>query len=60
MAYGIRCTPGGLLRDDTSGEVIRFASLAEAEAEALRLTRDAYGNQSVAGFDFTPVELPDG
>jgi hypothetical protein len=60
MAYGIRCTPGGLLRDDTSGEVIRFASLVEAEAEALRLTREAYGNRRVAGFDFTPVGLPDG
>jgi hypothetical protein len=59
MTYAIRCTPGGLLRDEGSGEVIRFASYAEAEAEALRLTREAYSNQRVAGFDFTPVPMPD-
>ena len=59
MTYGIRRTPGGLLRDDTRGEVIRFASFAEAEAEALRLTREAYSNPPVAGFAFTPVELRD-
>ena len=58
MAYGIHCTPGGLVTDETSGEVIRFASLAEAEAEALRLTREASNNQRVAGFDFTAVKLP--
>lgn len=57
MAYAILCTPGGLLKDDNSGEVIRFASLAEAEAEVLRLTRDAYNNRHVAGFDFTPVQV---
>ena len=57
MAYGIRCTPGGLLREETSDEVIRFASLAEAETEALRLTKEAYRNPRVAGFDFTPVNL---
>ena len=34
--YTIRCTPGGLLKDENSGEVIYFNSYAEAEAEALR------------------------
>jgi hypothetical protein len=60
MEYAIRCTPGGLLRDDTSGKVICFASYAEAEAEALRLTREAYSNPRVAGFDFTPIPMPKG
>jgi hypothetical protein len=59
MAYAIRCTPGGLLRNDSTGKVISFASLAEAEAEALRLTREAHGNQRLAGFDFTPVPMPE-
>jgi hypothetical protein len=57
MRYAIRCTPGGLLREDHSDQVITFASYAEAEAEALRLTREAYSNPRVAGFDFTPVPL---
>jgi hypothetical protein len=53
--YAIRCTPGGLLRDDDSGALITFNSYQAAEAEALRLTRQAYTNRRVAGFDFTPV-----
>jgi hypothetical protein len=56
--YAIRCTPGGLLKDEGSGKVIYFDSYAEAEAEALRLTREAYSNPPVAGFDFTPVLVP--
>jgi hypothetical protein len=59
MPYAIRCTPGGLLRDDITFEVIGFASYDEAEAEALRLTRVAYENPRVAGFDFTPIEMPE-
>ena len=59
MAYAIRCTPGGLLTDEATGTVIRFASYAEAEAEAQRLTPEAYGNERVAGFDFTPVPMPE-
>jgi hypothetical protein len=58
--YAIRCTPGGLLRDDDSGQVIKFASYADAEREALRLTQEAYNNPRVAGFDFTPVHWPSG
>jgi hypothetical protein len=58
MRYAIRSTPGGLLKDEGSGRVIYFDSYAEAEAEALRLTREAYGNPRVAGFDFTPVPVP--
>jgi hypothetical protein len=42
MPYGILCTPGGLLRDERSGNVICYGGYAEAEAEALRLTREAY------------------
>jgi hypothetical protein len=56
--YAIRCTPGGLLKDDATGRAIPFASYAEAEAEALRLTQEAYSNRRVAGFDFTPVPMP--
>jgi hypothetical protein len=58
MRYAIRCTPGGLLRNEGTGNVIHFDSYAEAEAEALRLTQEAYSNPSVAGFDFTPVPVP--
>ena len=58
MRYAIECTPGGLLRDDRSGQVITFTTYADAEAEALRLTREAYNNPRVAGFDFTPVRWP--
>jgi hypothetical protein len=58
MRYAIRCTPGGLLKDEGSGKVIYFDSYAEAEVEALRLTREAYSNPRVAGFDFTPVPAP--
>ena len=47
--YAIHCTPGGLLRDGSSGKVICFNSYAEAEAEALRLTRQGYSNPRVAG-----------
>jgi hypothetical protein len=58
MRYAIRCTPGGLLRDDHSGNIIYFDSYAEAEAESLRLTQAAYSNPRVACLqaDFTPVE----
>ena len=56
--YAIRCTPGGLLCEDSTGIVLTFNSYAEAETEALRLTKAAYDNPSVAGFDFTPVEMP--
>jgi hypothetical protein len=61
MQYAIRCTPGGLLRDDTGEKVICFASYADAEAEALRLTREAYSNPRVAGMemDFTPIPMPE-
>ncbi len=41
IRYAIRCTPGGYVRDDRSGELITFASYADAEVEALRLTREA-------------------
>jgi hypothetical protein len=58
--YAIRCTPGGLLRDDSTGDIICFDSYAEVEAEALRLTQAAYGNPRMAGLqtDFTPVLHP--
>jgi hypothetical protein len=57
--YAIRCTPGGLLTtDEEFAKVIFFDSYAEAEAEAARLTREAYNNPRVAGVDFTPVLAP--
>jgi hypothetical protein len=61
MRYAIRCTPGGLLRDNITGNIIYFNSYAEAEAEALRLTQAAYSNPRVEGLktDFTPVAAPD-
>jgi len=59
MRYAIRCTPGGLIKDDRSGRVITFASYADAEAEAFRLSQEAYGT-SARGSDFIPVPLPDG
>jgi hypothetical protein len=40
--------------------VICFASYPEAKAKALRLTREAYNNPRVAGFDFTPIPMPKG
>jgi len=55
--YVIRCTPGGLLRDDTSGKIIRFATRAEAAAEAVRLTQEADSDSRVAGVDFTAVPI---
>jgi len=57
--YTIRCTPGGLLKDENSGEVIYFNSYAEAEAEALRLTQAAYSNPRIAHIemDFTPIQV---
>jgi hypothetical protein len=57
--YAIRCTPGGLLRDDSTGAIIYFDGYAEAEAEALRLTQAAYGNPRIARLqaDFTPVPV---
>jgi hypothetical protein len=58
-SYGISHTPGGgLLRDD-SGKLVRYNNLADAEAEAMRLTRVSYDNPKIAGVDYTPVELPD-
>jgi hypothetical protein len=59
MRYAIRCTPGGLLKDDASGNVIDFATYAEAQTEALRLTREAHSNPRFAGVDFAPVEVPE-
>jgi hypothetical protein len=55
--YVIRCTPGGLLRDDASGRVICFATRAEAAIEAVRLTQEAEDNPRVAGIDFTAVPI---
>ena len=57
--YAIRCTPGGLLRDDSTGAIIYFDGYAEAEAEALRLTQAAYANPRIARLqaDFTPVPV---
>jgi len=55
--YVIRCTPGGLLRVDTSGRVICFATRAEAAAEAVRLTQEADNNPRVAEIDFTAVPI---
>ena len=56
--YAIRCTPGGLLKDDSTGKTIYFESYVEAETEAQRLTQAAYSNPRIAGIemDFTPVE----
>jgi hypothetical protein len=61
MPYAIRCTPGGMLRDSSTGKIIHFNSYAEAEAEALRLTQAAHDNPRIGGLDtdFTPVEEPD-
>jgi hypothetical protein len=59
MRYAISCTPGGLIKDDRSGRVITFASYADAEADAFRLSQEASGT-SARGSDFTPVPLPDG
>jgi hypothetical protein len=41
MRYAIQCTPGGLLRDDQTDNVIYFNSHAEAETEVRRLTQQA-------------------
>jgi hypothetical protein len=54
--YVIRCTPGGLLRDNT-GKVICFATRAEAAVEAARLTQEADSNSRVVGVDFTAVPI---
>jgi len=59
MRYAIRCTPGGLLKDDASGNVIDFATYTEAETESLRLTREAHSNPRFAGVNFAPVEVPE-
>ena len=48
-----------MIKDDRSGRVITFASYADAEVEAFRLSQEAYGT-SARGSDFTPVPLPDG
>jgi len=54
--YVIRCTPGGLLRDNT-GKVICFATRAEAAVEAARLTQEADSNSRVAAVNFTAVPI---
>jgi hypothetical protein len=56
--YAIRCTPGGLLRDDSTGKTIYFETYVEAETEAQRLTQAAYSNPRLTRIemDFTPVE----
>jgi len=61
MRYAIRCTPGGLLRDEGTLNVLYFNSYAEAESEAQRLTQAAYTNPRLGGtmMDFTPVEAAD-
>jgi len=61
MRYAIRCTPGGLLRDESTLNIICFTNYAEAETEALRLTRAAYSNPRLSEMvpDFTPVEAHD-
>ena len=41
----------------TSGGVIRFATRAEAAAEAVRLTQEADSDSRVAGVDFTAVPI---
>lgn len=58
--YAIRCTPGGQLKEDSTGETIYFSTYVEAETEAQRLTRAAYSNPRIATveMDFTPVEAP--
>jgi hypothetical protein len=57
--YAIRCTPGGLLKEDDTGETIYFETYDEAETEAQRLTQAAYSNPHIAHYemDFTPVEV---
>jgi hypothetical protein len=57
VKYAIRCTPGGLLKDESTSKTIYFETYIEAETEAQRLTQEAYSNPRVAGFDFTPVEV---
>jgi len=59
MRYAISCTPGGLLIDGDSGNVIYFATLAEAEAEARRLTLAADDNPRLDGAEFAAVAAPD-
>jgi hypothetical protein len=57
--YAIRCTPGGLLKDDSTGNTIYFDTYVEAETEAQRLTQAAYSNARIATIemDFTPIEV---
>jgi hypothetical protein len=55
--YVIACTPGGLLRNDDDSLLI-FESRAEAEEEALRLTKADHANAYVAGMDFTATMMP--
>ena len=59
IRYAIRCTPGGMLRDDDSGILITFDDYQAAEAEAQQLTRQAYTNPRISDMqiDFTPVEV---
>jgi hypothetical protein len=52
MRYMIRCTPGGLLKDEESGNPVTFANYAEAQEEAQRMKQDPRFKR----MDFTPVE----
>jgi hypothetical protein len=57
IQYAIRCTPGGLLKDEATDKAISFATYVEAETEALRLTREAYNNPRMAGYEMAPPTL---
>jgi hypothetical protein len=59
MRCAIRCTPGGLLRDSDTGEIICFSTYVAAEAEALRLTMAAHDKPRLESLeqDFRPVEV---
>jgi predicted lipid-binding transport protein (Tim44 family) len=56
VRYAIQCTPGGLLRDDRSGNVITYASHEDAATEAWELSRDA--RSKGRGWEFKPIPLP--
>jgi hypothetical protein len=58
MQYAIRCTPGGLLRDDRTDNIITFKTYGEAETEAQRLTQAAYSIVAMQT-DFMPVGVPE-
>ena len=59
--YAIRCTPGDLLRDESTLNILYFNSYVEAESEAQRLTQAAYRNPRLTGvmLDLTPVKATD-